>query len=180
MEHPIKREEYKDHTIKIYLDDMSESPREWDNLGTMACFHRHYILGDVHDYDVDDVKNLVLRSDVISLPLYLYDHSGITMSTSRSKWPFNCPWDSGQVGYIFVTKEKIREEFSRKRVTKKLIEKVIEILRSEVAIYDVFIRGDVVGYEIENGDEEFVDSCWGYYNLEHLLEDARRIIDECE
>jgi hypothetical protein len=177
MEHPIRTEEYKNNTIKIYLDDMSESPREWDNLGTMACFHRNYILGDIHDYLVEEIMNLVKRYDVIGLPLYLYDHSGITMSTTRSKWPFNCPWDSMQIGYIFVTKEKVRKEFDRKRVTKKLIKKVLEMLRSEVAIYDVFIRGDVIGYEIENGEEGIIDACWGYYNLEHLLEDAKSVID---
>ena len=30
----------------------------------------------------------------VFLPLYLFDHSGITMNTSG----FSCPWDSGQVG----------------------------------------------------------------------------------
>jgi len=177
MENPIRTEEYKDHTIKVYLDEYSESPREWDNLGTMVCFHRNYILGDIHDFSVDELKKMVRRSDVISEALYLYDHSGITMSTTRDKWPFNCPWDSMQIGYIFVTKERVRKEFGRKRVTNKLIKKIHEILRSEVGIYDVYIRGDVIGYEIVNQEEEVIDSCWGYFNLEHLLEDARRVID---
>ena len=35
----------------------------------------------------------------VFLPLYLFDHSGITMNTSG----FSCPWDSGQVGWIFCT-----------------------------------------------------------------------------
>ena len=32
--------------------------------------------------------------NVVILPLYLHDHSGLTMNTSG----FHCPWDSGQVG----------------------------------------------------------------------------------
>ena len=35
-----------DITIKIELDTEPINPREWDNLGTMYCFHRNYILGD--------------------------------------------------------------------------------------------------------------------------------------
>ena len=31
--------EYKGYTIKVKLDEDNESPREWDNLGTMTCFH---------------------------------------------------------------------------------------------------------------------------------------------
>ena len=112
--------------------------------------------------------------DTIALPLYLYDHSGITMNTTG----FHCPWDSGQVGWIIVKREKVREEFSKKRISKKLLDKVIEILRSEVGIYDSYIRGNVFGYEIveENG-EDSVDSCWGYFSYEHLLEDAKNVED---
>lgn len=41
----------------------------------------------------------------VVLPLYLYDHGGITMNTGG----FSDPWDSGQVGFIFVSKEKIKK-----------------------------------------------------------------------
>lgn len=44
--------------------------------------------------------------DVAIQPLYLYDHSGISMSTSsfvgRAR---HAEWDSGQVGYIYLDKE---------------------------------------------------------------------------
>ena len=46
------------------------------------------------------------EDEVVALPLYLYDHSGITMNTSG----FSCPWDSGQVGWIYCTKKRFREE----------------------------------------------------------------------
>jgi hypothetical protein len=53
----------------------------------------------------DEVISLIEESYVI-LPLYLYDHGGITMKTS----PFNDPWDSGQVGWAYAHKDKYREE----------------------------------------------------------------------
>ena len=32
--------------IKLVHDHDAESPREWDNLGSMVCAHRRYRLGD--------------------------------------------------------------------------------------------------------------------------------------
>ena len=60
------------------------------------------------------------------LPLYLYDHSGITMSIS----PFSCPWDSGQVGWIYCTPDAISKNFGS--LSKENIEKSISILEVEV------------------------------------------------
>lgn len=73
----------------------------------------------------------------IILPLYLYDHSGITMSTGA----FSCPWDSGHVGWIYVTLGDIRKEYSVKRVTKKIREQAIKCLNGEVETYDEFLTG---------------------------------------
>lgn len=153
----VHQETYKDFDIEIYQDTDPMSPRDWDNLGTMYCFHKRYRLGDRHGYCIQELNDLVKRKDVVSLPLYLYDHSGITMSTR----PFSCPWDSGQVGYIFVRYEKLRESFGTKRITKKVIKNALECLESEVSVYNDYLIGNVYGYIVKrNGGN--VDSCWGY------------------
>lgn len=105
------------------------------------------------------------RKDWICLPLYLYDHSGITMSTS----PFSCSWDSGQVGFIFCSTDMIIKEYGD--TSPETLEKVTKILENEVEIYDQYLTGDVYGFKIvklstcDHGhtheDEE--DSCWGFY-----------------
>lgn len=46
-----KTEEYRGYDINIYYDPDPQSPREWDNVATFVCEHRHYNLGDVHDID---------------------------------------------------------------------------------------------------------------------------------
>ena len=150
-------------TLKIKHDELSESPREWDNLGTMVCFHRRYTLGDKHDFSTpDDFQDTVTHRNAVILPLYLYDHGGITIRTA----PFSCPWDSGQVGWIYVSKEKIREEYSCKQITKDVIEKVEKVLEAEVKTYDQFLTGDVYGFVIEDEDGQDVDSCWGFYGYD--------------
>lgn len=172
----MESEYYKGYEIEIEQDDCPESPREWDNLGTMICFHSRYMLGDRHVYDIPKTFEnhfLKLNKDkIIVLPLYLYDHSGLTMNTTG----FSCPRDSGQVGWIYVTYEKIRSEYSIKRVTKKWIEKITQYLINEVKIYDDYLRGDVYRYSIDG--EDYMSGYYGYDHEESgLLSRARSDID---
>jgi hypothetical protein len=174
---PTESIEYHGLTINIYQDDTPGSPREYDNLGTMVYTHFRYVLGD-KEMDPDEMRKLVYRSDVISLPLYLYDHSGLTMNTTG----FTCPWDSGQVGFIYVTKEQLRREFSVQRVSKKLIKRTEEILRGEVATFDQYLCGDVYGYVITEpcekcGQPEELDSCWGFYGFDYCKQEAMAVAD---
>lgn len=174
METPVYEETYRDHRVKILPDPDPDNPREFDNLGKMACWHR-YRLGDRHDHDdpADFLRALAGLSDdsdltmnalfaraerkAVILPLFLYDHSGITMNTTG----FHCPWDSGQVGYIYVRLDDIRKEHGVKRVSSKLRTRIEEHLRQEVRIYDDYLTGNCYGFVIEADGEE-TDSCWGF------------------
>jgi len=115
--------------FRMFQDEHPESPRKWDNLGTMACFHRRYTLGDEDipfssdDFNGWDEMEAYIYKELkalIVLPLYLYDHSGITINTTG----FSCRWDSGQVGFIYITKDKIMKEYNVKRIRRDLKEKV--------------------------------------------------------
>ncbi|GAW36510.1 hypothetical protein RA2_03581 [Roseovarius sp. A-2] len=191
MHEPVYEEAYQGHKIKIYHDPDSESPREWPNLGTLICWHHRYRLGDSHPFDSPEafLRNLSDVSDqsdlsmgqlreraerkVVILPVFLYDHSGLAMNTIG----FHCPWDSGQVGFVYVTLEAVRKEFGVRRVTKSLREKAEDILRGEIVSYDAYLGGRVYGYVIEWDGEE-VDACWGFvgdYELDCLFE-ARRAV----
>lgn len=154
-------------TVQIFQDEYPSNPREdWDNLGTMVCFHGRYELGDKkHGFRQGDynswaeLKRAMEKEGYVAiLPIYLYDHSGLSLSTS----PFSCRWDSGQVGFIGVTKEKIRKDFQVKRVTKEIIEKATAVLEGEVKTQDDYVAGRVYGFKsFEDGEE--VDSCWGFF-----------------
>ena len=195
MQDPVFEEAYQGHTIKIYHDTDTESPREWCNLATLICWHRRYRLGDSHQFDspeafLRDLAGVSDQSDLsmdqlrdraerkaILLPVFLYDHSGLAMNTIG----FHCPWDSGQVGFVYVTPKAVRKEFGVKRVTKALREKAADILRAEIVSYDAYLGERVYGYVIERDGEE-VDACWGFvgdYELDCLLE-ARRAVPDHE
>lgn len=174
---PIETITYKNHTISIFPDDYSESPRTWDNLCEFHCCHRRYSLGDEgFSYstgsDCIDVAQQAEKQGDIVLPLYLYDHSGITISLT----PFSCPWDSGQVGFVIIRRAKMLKEFSAKRFTSFLKKRAYDIAESEVQTYDQFLRGEIYGYRID----EDGDSCWGFYGQEECIAEAKNIIDVME
>lgn len=168
--------EYNGYTIHIKRDiNDGDGPRDWDNMGTMICFHRRYELGDKHVFTQEGFDGWLAtnKDDIIVLPLYLYDHSGITISTV----PFNDHWDSGKIGYIYMTKAKAREEFGWKVVTKRRRDKILDCLRGEVETYDQYLRGEVYGYVIEGKEGKDVDSCWGYYGKDCVIQDAKSVVD---
>lgn len=168
----IERFEVNGLTVKIVSDPDPANPRDDDdNLGTMTCLHARYRLGDKHDYKTgNEIRAVIAAQPSIRLPLYLYDHSGITMSTS----PFSCPWDSGKVGEIWVAHAKIRKEFGVKRLTKKHLAQAKQQLEQEVKTYDLFLTGGFVGFIIED-DGEQVDSCWGIDDIDYAKKEATDI-----
>ena len=177
--------------VRVYYDPDPISPREHDNLTTIATWHRHYALGDVQPrinpdeylrdlladlsvvYDADagllDLMSAFRRAGGIVQPLWLFDHSGITISLA----PFSCPWDSGQVGLVTVLPSEIDDAFGDG--TEDKIERAMACLQDEVDTYDTFLRGAVYGFEVvsewidEHGkvmDTEHIDSCWGFIDAD--------------
>jgi len=128
----------------------------------------------VADYILDDLTighcQKLMKPHAEWLDLWLYDHSGITMSCSHGGNPFYCPWDSGQVGWIVTLKEQYMKEC---RVAEdEWRERAVEMMEADVGVYDQFLTGDVYGYklyeaEIPDGDDDpewaEIDSCWGFY-----------------
>lgn len=188
--------------LVLELDTDPQNPRkEFDNAATMVCFHQRYDLGDDHDYsepasavasicgiddddlerDDEDISAALNKAPILWLPLYLYDHSGITMNTTG----FSCSWDSGQVGIIYMTYEAIAEAFMIERLNPEgwepndeTREKALSLMRSEVETYDQYLTNDVYGYIItkpepdDDGEFEELESCWGFYGEEAAKEEG--------
>ena len=199
--------------LVIEQEQFPEDPRSWDNLGTMLCCHRDYCLGDCDtngeteeqlaeicrkygksDEEIDEmtfaeeVQFILNQEDVCGFPLWLYDHSGISISTSRQ-----CSWDSSFVGLIFVEKDSYLTHMGLKEdiYWKVRAEKALE---SEIEIYSDFLEGNVYQWTLYeptiiitqsmDGKElsrkideegEMVDSMGGFYNP--TVEDVESYFD---
>ena len=172
MNDAVETIKYKNHKIEIFYDEDGCSPRENDNMCIFHIAHKHYAFGDKNYNSFESIQEAQKEAERIGdicLPLYMYDHSGITISLS----PFSCPWDSGQVGFVQVQKKEILSNFGKKIFTKKLKEKALKVAKSEVEEMDSYVRGEVYGYVI---DEE--DSCWGFVgDIKYCIEEAKSIVD---
>jgi len=181
IEDSIKIEKTKEgYTVKYLIREYDpESPRNWDNLGNMLCFHKRYNLGDDTDLNSDmfngweEVESYLIKEKkaVVILPLFLYDHSGISMRTYRHG--HHAAWDCGQVGFIYATEEDIKKEYNVKRITKKIKDKVTNILEAEIDTYDKYLQGDIycLVKETYNENKENInyDTLRGFYGYEDSL-----------
>jgi len=180
--------EHKGITVEIHADENPQSPREWETMGTMVCFHRRNSLGDDnHGYKSQDFNNFAeLLKQIIKdhrpaaiVPLYLFDHSGITISSKPERfrrWDSH-GWDWGQVGFVYVSREKALSEYGGEQITPFIKEQTLSVLLAEIETYDQYLRGEVYGYVIKDADGEHLDSCWGYYGIEECREEAKAAAD---
>jgi hypothetical protein len=113
--------------------------------------------------DREEAWQALEDAGLVVLPLYVYEHGGITMNTGG----FSCPWDSGQVGYIYCAKATVDEEWGGDR------DKARKYLEGEVREYDQYLTGDIYGYRIEDDEGNDLDSCWGLYGLDYCRDEAR-------
>lgn len=171
---------YKGFKIRIYQDFDPINPREDDgNLTVIACWHRRINLGDRQIASQNDADDLVEElGDCLTIkPLYIYDHGDITISLH----PFGDPWDSGQVGFVFVPRKQVCEVMGWKIVTKKRREWLMKQVELEIKVYDQYLRGECYGYEVEDDNDESIDSCGGFLGSDHeksgLLDMARGAVD---
>ena len=189
------------YQLIIEPDDCPPDPREGENLGTMLCCNARYHLGDCNsiseaeyqlahlcqrygktDEDIDEmtygdeIAYILSQDDICGMPLYITDHSGLSMQTYRYD-----AWDSSFVGLIYTTKERYFTETCRKDTCDWKAE-AKKILDKEIATYSQYLEGDVVQYCLceetivtrTNRDgqilsqhtvyDEMVDSLGGLYN----------------
>ena len=189
--------------LVIDIDEHPEDSRSWDNIGTMLCCNNDYRLGDCNsneeteeqlaaicrkygksDEEIDEmtfgeeIRFILDQDNICGLPLWLYDHSGISISTGVVD-----SWDSSFVGLIFVEKDFylaqacLKDEEGWKEKAKKTLEREIEV-------YDAYLTGEVFSYTLyepitvtktnykgevistyTNWEDEVFDSLFGLYDL---------------
>lgn len=212
----------KEYFLTVEQDDYAESPRDmYDNISTIYCWHKHYTIGDdkpkektawdvladmcekytnmeADDIDVasenDMIRELQQAKNIVIKYISCYEHSGITISTAITTYPYNDRWDSGIIGFAFIDKETFEINCGAYKDWKR---RAMDIIDSEVKTLDDYLRGEVFRYTLEEkvhvhnekkcphcgevlevddyDDWEAVDGCSGFYGDE--LE-SNGILDE--
>ena len=163
---------WKHKTVKIYYDDDPPDPRDFDNLGTIVAWHNSYIFDEDGRKEFGEPNDFLLweeDNECVFLPVFLLDHSGLRISTTSSQFRAvdQAGWDWGQLGWIYITRHDAEKEFASLDIPWSEIEERSEkILRQDIETLDDVYTGNVLGFVIEDGEGNHVDSCWGFYGYE--------------
>ena len=182
---------------EIEMGESFETPRDWDNLGQMYVKSRGCIgvdetnldeeevlilmfdaLGespedivgyisqngyDVSERAVNSVLNRLSKEIAVCYPVYRYEHGSVSYDTFT-----RCRWDSGLVGIMYATKEKIKECYGVKRMSKSVIEKASKNLFGELKTYTEWANGEVYTVSVYDSKLDYINkNCservGGYY-----------------
>lgn len=179
--------EYKGYKVQI-VSDAGGRIEDFDMLGIQAYWHSRMNLG--HDFkatsrlspleymlsilnqeqnESNDFENIpeneivkMFEKTHLVIPVYAYEHGGITIKAGGKGVGWDS-FDSGQLGFIYVSHDKIRKEYQVKRLTKSILEKAKNCLLAEVQLYDDYLTGNVWGYQVLDQDNNHLDSCYGFF-----------------
>lgn len=165
--------------VAYYEEDASNPQKDWDPFGEILYAKRsRYVLGG-RAVDSDEMREIAEDPNNIVLPVYAYVHGGSTISTGA----FSCQWDSGQSGYVWISKADALSQLGKKRLTTKTREKILENLRGTVRTFAMFLEGDVYDLRVyrvdENGDideSDIVDSMGDVYERDYAEKELEKMV----
>ena len=176
-------EVYRGFEIQVGNPGEVMDPRECDEglISTMICSHKRYRLGDPHDYNTDDydgwedLLKQIEKDYTVLFPrlIRMYDHSGIGISLNADSYPYNCPWDSGWIGYIFVDADKAKKVMGWKHLNVARRAKLLEYMLSEFKYYAAYVGDEMIDVYIP-GMNYYTGP---YCDDDPWLEEARMEID---
>lgn len=181
MNDAIETLEVSSFSIGIFCDPDPQNPREdWDHQSTLVIMHRNLAIeedkGEVRNHFDGSWQNAYQRigdcqGGMLILPVFLLDHSGITISTTD----FRDSWDSGQSGFIWQTEAQIREQFlieAGRDITVDEFEHARNCLKGEIEEYNQYVNGEIFGYVLSSVGGKELESCWGFYGLDCCKREA--------
>lgn len=144
----------------------------------------------IEDLSRDEFEKYLDKEGYLWLRVYKYEHGGVAYNTTG----FSCKWDSGQVGYIIVSKKTVRKEYGIKRITQKWNDKILDYLKGEIEMYSDWANGDVYGYRISKLSEDNpiqdaqstnllyedfaeIESCWGFFGFEYFKKEVTELLN---
>lgn len=162
--------------LTIKPDGFVESPRgDRENLWCFSFTHKAYDLGDdkyrlnPNDYKSWKEYGTALQEEFGALelrPISMYEHSGVCLSVGAPTDRF----DSGYVGFAFVTRETLEE--AGLTLDELGSDSIETDLKGELELYNAYLNGEsyeILTTEVSTGESEFVGGFLGSDFVENGL-----------
>ena len=152
--------------VQVFYDPEPDNPRDWGPLTGIVGWHSQRRIGDhpipkspteflielyaeqfpeMGGMSDSEQARFVKRTPYpgVLKPLCMYEHGSVAFSTDNSSYPFTDRWDAGQVGFVYVTPQKLVE-----REIADDVEKTEAIIKSELQAWEDFVNGNVYGVSL--------------------------------
>jgi hypothetical protein len=165
--------------LVVYIDDMTESPRSWTNLGWFITVDSRYQSPDKNEVLENIVKETgqlatsqeehikmikkEFESDtnakvVAIYPVMKYEHGYIAYNLGTAHG-----FDYSNNGFYIITEKTQKEVGTAKK-------DFIEVIEGELKVYNQFVNGEVYGFRLYDEQGELIDSCGGFYDIDDIKE----------
>lgn len=166
--------------IEYDLDGSYSNPRDWDHNSKFITFEKSHDSPDENPFntwddmlksfgvkwdedkkrdmygDLAQLEAKALAKGTVILPVWKYDHSGVSYAAAeRNPFP-DKRWDSSLVGVVYEKRDR------------RNIDQVKDMLKAEVKEYDQWQRGDIYRYTEYDKHGDYVDDLGGFYNIEDI------------
>jgi hypothetical protein len=163
-------------TVKEFFDRLVRDAFTEEEIAARA--ERHHVDLDIPTWwesyvansgEETEILKEMARERYVILSVHMHRHSGVTLNTSG----FRSDWDSGQVGWIYVSYEKVREVYGD--TSEETLQIVHDVLETEIDVYSTYVAGEAVRYVTTDPQTgETVDRGAGFINEDLCLQEARR------
>ena len=169
---PIETVNYRGYKIKVYADDCAENPQTaWDNAGTYALMlNRDWCKAEPASINTETSSGVMGA---------LADSLNGTDDTAIEKFKARIVRQGGAVvewrghndidGFAYCKADEIRKEWAGN------VGQAEAYLKAHIATLAAYCNGEVYGYTVKRGGYE--DSCWGFYDMEDMVREAKANID---
>ena len=169
--------ETKDKYIEVQQDDFFPDNPRGECPITHLIFHTRRIELSDEDYkDIDydefsswaEVENWIYENEDVAIcwPVYMMDHTYYTLRARPFSGPFG-RFDSGQVGFLWINKEELKEYFDNNT------EEAKEAMSFELETLEAWMNGEIyIITERSKKDPNDYESCGGFlgsWDLEEYI-----------
>ena len=150
---------YDGETIKI--TDINTKSNDTIETDTANLLH------DIKDFLTETRSTILLKDFAYIMPVYAYEHSGISLKVGDRTYPYNDQWDSYQIGIAIVPKSSIINNTIGSEETWASMAKTC--IENCIKNYNQYLSGDCYGYSLYEQDDSKptikwneIETVWGY------------------